>query len=257
MTEPLLAQLRELLAHRPVLLALDFDGVLAPLVDVPSTARALPGTAELLAALARVEGVQVALVSGRSLADLRLVAQVPANSALLLVGSHGAEWGDAGLAATGPTLDDDARQRLALVRSAFTTIAARHPGVHVETKPAGVVLHTRAASRADAASATAAGLAAASAVPGARVSQGKEVVEVSVVRADKGSALNRLRDALAVRAVLYAGDDVTDEDAFAVLGPGDIGIKVGPGPSRAAYRLPDPAAVQSLLRTVLGLAVPT
>jgi hypothetical protein len=95
--DPALADaLQLLLRRRPVLLAFDFDGVLAPIVDEPSAARALDGTADLLAALAEGDGVHVALVSGRALADLRAVAAVPADSPLLLVGSHGAEFSSDG-----------------------------------------------------------------------------------------------------------------------------------------------------------------
>ena len=242
----LVSAVHELISRRPVLLALDFDGVLAPLVDEPSAARALPGTLDLLTALAGRDGVHVALVSGRALADLRAVAEVPAGSRLLLVGSHGSEVDGAVT-----DLDDAASQRLGALRSAFEAIAAAHPGVHVETKPAGVVLHTRRAARDHAAAAAAAALAVAN-QPGSHLTQGKEVVEVSVVEAGKGVALDQLRSSLGARGVLYAGDDVTDENAFAALRPGDVGIKVGDGETAAAHRLPDPTAVQSLLRQTLA-----
>lgn len=242
----LTARVRDLLVRRPVLVALDFDGVLAPIVDEPSAARALPGTTDLLAALAEVEGVHVALVSGRALDSLRAAAELPTDSRLVLVGSHGAQLDGVDL-----ELDDVAAQHLSTLSTAFEQIAAHHPGVQVETKPAGVVLHTRRASRAAAGAATAAGLAAADG-PGYHVTQGKEVVEVSVIETGKGIALQRLRDELGAVAVLYAGDDVTDENAFAVLGEGDVGIKVGEGETLAAWRVSDPTAMQSLLRTMVA-----
>ena len=250
MTTPdprLLSALHELLGRRPVLLALDFDGVLAPLVDEPLAARALPGTLALLTELAACDGVYVALVSGRALANLRTVGQVPADTDLLLVGSHGAEVDGVAI-----ELEPVAAQRLSALHSAFDAIAAEHPGVHVETKPAGVVLHTRrATTRGAAATATQAALTAA-AGPGCTVTRGKEVVEVSVVEAGKGVAVERLRERLGVLGVLYVGDDVTDENAFAVLGSADVGIKVGEGATVAAHRLPDPPAVQHLLRLALA-----
>lgn len=245
---PLLAAgVSELMVRRPVLLAFDFDGVLAPIVDEPSAARALPGTGELLEALAGADRVHVALVSGRALADLRAVAEVPAGSPLVLVGSHGAELSSQSPAA----LDDAAAELLEGLRDAFAAIAAGAAGLHVETKPAGVVLHTRRASRDDSAVATAAALAAAD-LPGCHVIRGKEVVEVSVIQTGKGVALDRLRASFDAAGVLYVGDDVTDENAFAVLRGGDVGVKVGEGQTLAAYRLPDPPAVQALLRQLLA-----
>ena len=67
MTDDLRARLTEWLRLRPLLVALDFDGVLAPIVEQPEDARALPGTVEMLERLAALDGVHVALVSGRAL----------------------------------------------------------------------------------------------------------------------------------------------------------------------------------------------
>ena len=133
------------------------------------------------------------------------------------------------------------------MHAAFSALAADQPGVHVETKPAGVVMHTRQAERDVAAKVTEAALAAADR-PGCHVTQGKEVVEVSVIETGKGVALERLRADLGVVGVLYVGDDVTDENAFAVLAEGDIGVKVGDGDTRATWRVADPEQVQDLLR---------
>lgn len=244
------AALDELLARRPVLLAFDFDGVLSPIVEEPSAARALPGSTELLAELAAAQGVHVALVSGRALADLRAVTSTPDDSRLLLVGSHGAEpSGDT----RPPALTDDAASRLETLTARFGRIAADHPGVHVERKPTAVVLHTRRASRPDATTATDRALSAADEVSG-HVTHGKEVVEVAFIETGKGVALQRLRHQLGVQAVLYAGDDVTDENAFAVLRANDLGIKVGEGDTRAGHRVAGPAEVQQVLRQLARAA---
>jgi trehalose 6-phosphate phosphatase len=53
--------------------------------------------------------------------------------------------------------------------------------------------------------------------------------------------------------VLYVGDDVTDEDAFAALRPDDVGVKVGAGQTLARYRVADPAAVRDLLQLLVTL----
>jgi len=89
--------------------------------------------------------------------------------------------------------------------------------------------------------------------------RGKEVVELSVSDATKGAALRRLRaltgTAPGPGGVLYAGDDVTDETAFAVLDDdaGDVTVKVGPGETGARHRVPDPQAVARLLQELAAL----
>ena len=84
------------------------------------------------------------------------------------------------------------------------------------------------------------------------VTHGKQVVELAVVETSKGIALQRLRAMLAADAVLYVGDDVTDETAFAVLGPTDVGVKVGPGETLATYRIDGPEDVRSLLQLLVA-----
>jgi trehalose-phosphatase len=91
---------------------------------------------------------------------------------------------------------------------------------------------------------------------------GKEVVEIAVTDVTKGTALLRLRGLLRLPAaggVLYVGDDVTDERAFAVLDDdaGDVTVKVGDGPTAARHRVPTPEAVATLLHTLLTDLTPT
>jgi trehalose 6-phosphate synthase/phosphatase len=73
------------------------------------------------------------------------------------------------------------------------------------------------------------------------------VLEFSVRASDKGEALTRLRQHVGASAVIYIGDDVTDEDAFATLETDDLGVKVGQGKSLAAYRVRSPEDVAELL----------
>lgn len=239
------AALDALVRQRPLLLGLDFDGTLAPLVERPADARALPGSLDAVTRLAAVPDVTVALVSGRARDDLIALTGLPDGGAVQLVGSHGAELGP-----HGPALDDAARERLSQVRQALTAVAERHPGAHVETKPSAAVLHTRQLGPQQSAAATAEALAWLSGQQGLHVTRGKEVVEVAVVPATKGAALGVLRERLSAAALLYVGDDVTDETVFATLGRSDVGVKVGAGETVAAHRLADPDAVRQLLRTL-------
>ncbi len=237
-----------------LLIALDFDGVLAPIVDDPLAARPLPQSQEQLSALVGLPGVRLALVSGRTLADLRMVASPPAGT--LLVGSHGAEMSDPADAEQLSTpLDDEARALLDRVIAELERISAAHKGTQVEVKPTGAVLHTRRAGREVAAKATQAALEGPSGWPGVNLTHGKEVIELSVVEATKGTAIRQLRKLTGADAVLYAGDDVTDERAFAVLDgdAGDVSVRVGAGETIADHRLGSPHEVAAMLGLLVAL----
>lgn len=242
-------------AMRPsLLIALDFDGVLAPIVADPAAARALPQSHRHLTSLAGLPGVRLALVSGRTLADLRRVASPPPGT--LLVGSHGAEMSDpvSGSQSQAP-LDAVAARLLDRIIAELEQISAAHEGTHVEVKPTGVVLHTRRAERDVAAKATQQALDGPATWPGVHLTQGKEVVELVVVEVTKGTALRELRASTRADAVLYVGDDVTDERAFAVLDgdAGDVSIRVGSGETAADHRLGSPDEVAAMLGLLVDL----
>jgi trehalose 6-phosphate phosphatase len=246
----LVARLRELgrdADARPLLVALDLDGTLAPLRDDPMTARVAPGGEEVLARIGGAPGVHLALVSGRAMGQLPQLVDLPLGT--LLVGSHGAERArvtTTGLDREVAALSDEQADALASLGGRAAAIARGRDGVWVETKPAAVVVHTRLAPPDVAGVATAEALALAE-DSGIRALHGKDVVELPVLDADKGSAIAALRAELGAVAVLYAGDDVTDEHAFAVLSPSDVGIKVGSGASLAEYRVGSPDELVEVL----------
>ncbi len=238
-------------ARRPLLVGLDFDGVLAPIVERPGDARALPGTLDAVAEVATAPGVTVVLVSGRARDDLLALTGLAAEGDVLIIGSHGAErprWPRDAAGGDPPALDDAARERLAQVQARLEGLAAEHPGAHVEHKPTAAVLHTRRLVSGESETVAAQALALLAEAPGVHVTRGKEVVEAAVVEASKGAALAWLRDQVGARAVLYVGDDVTDETVFRSLRDGDLGVKVGDGETAAAQRIADPEAVRDLLR---------
>jgi trehalose-phosphatase len=228
--------------REPLLVALDFDGVCAPLVDDPATSRMLGPTREAVRQL-HADGCHVALVSGRALADLRAVAEP--EPGWLLVGGHGAEPGHG----DGPALSEQESRLLRDIGAAVDDVVAQHPGTAAEHKPTSVVLHTRRADDERTAAATEAVLAGPAARDGVHTRRGHDVVEMAVVVADKGTAVRGLRERTGAASVLYVGDDVTDEDAFAALDPeaGDVGVKVGDGDTVAAHRVASPEAVTDLL----------
>ena len=238
----LTAALDGLAARRPLLLASDYDGVLARLRDDPDTAVLEPGMGDLLDRLATVEGVTVALVSGRGVDDLTRTSGL--TGPFRWVGSHGAEF-------DGPLTGELAVRRDDLV-AALRPLVDAVPGARLEVKPAGAAVHVRTVVDRDAAAAL---LAEAAAGPGAATDltakPGKDVLELAVTDADKGSALRRLRDELGSQGVLYIGDDVTDEDGFRALGAGDVSVKVGDGETAATHRVPDLDAVRELLERLV------
>ena len=236
--------LATLAATDHLLVAVDFDGTLAPLVEHAADARPLPAAAAALRSLAGVPGTATALISGRALESLRAAAEPEPET--LLVGSHGAEtW-------TGPNaeplqLTPEQADLLARARAAVAEVAQDCAGCRIEDKPAGVVLHTRSASDDDASAAVEAARARLGELDGVQVTDGKRVLEASVVHANKGEGILALRQLTGAAAVLFAGDDVTDERGFAVLQPQDVGIKVGPGETAAAFRVESPEEFAAVL----------
>ena len=230
--------LRAVAASDRLLVALDFDGTLAPLEDEPMNARALPEAAAAVAALAALPDTPVAFVSGRSLHDLREIAEHLDDSPIYLAGSHGAEFWVPGQGVL-ETDDDDAAHALRdELRDAMTAEVGGLEGVWVEPKTFGFGIHTRVATPEDAQRAwDAADRLVEARAPHWRRRTGHNIVEYSFRHEGKDSAIAALRQRLGATAVLFAGDDVTDEDALASLGGSDLGIRVGAGETAATVRL--------------------
>lgn len=239
--EPLVGALREIARTKHLLVALDFDGTLAPEVDDPMHARALPEAREAVLRLLAMPNTRVALVSGRALASLEKVADVPDNT--LLVGSHGIEL----------RLDDPAdhfalteaeRTRVDTLHTVLSGVADGLDEVWLEPKPAGFALHTRLATEENSRIAHLEALRGTAAeLPDLTVRTGKNVLEFSVRSTTKREAIGHLRQYTDASAVFYAGDDVTDEDAFAALGADDVGLKAGDGPTLANFRVKGPMEI--------------
>jgi trehalose 6-phosphate phosphatase len=244
----LLDALRRIAATEHLLVAMDFDGTMAPLVDHAGDARALPRSAAAFAALTELPRTTTALISGRALDSLRAVAFPPEKT--LLIGSHGAEvW--MGPGSSKLELDDARRELLAEVRRELEGIVELAPGTLLEDKPAGVVLHTRLAADDVAEDAVAAARAVLQDRPGVYLKSGNRVLETSVVHASKGEGVAFLRQATGATATVFAGDDTTDEDALARLLPGDLGVKVGLDFTQAQFRIEAPAHISELLEALL------
>jgi trehalose 6-phosphate phosphatase len=224
-----------------LLVTSDFDGTLAPIVNNPADARPLAEAAAALVELADLPDTTAALISGRALQTLRELSAMPSN--VQLVGSHGAEF------ASGFTHDID-RDLLQTINEQLAAIAAERPGVAVELKPASVALHVRNASPEDGKAALAAAREAAASWD-AQATEGKAVLEFAVISTDKGEAVDILRDQHNADVVVFFGDDVTDEKVFRRLRDSDVGVKVGPGETLAAFRIDTPEDVATALEFLL------
>jgi trehalose 6-phosphate phosphatase len=224
-------------------LFLDFDGTLTEIAPRPGDVVVHAEVPALLAALARRLGGALAIVTGRSLADLdpKLApARLPA------AGQHGAELR--------PRPGGELRLR---APAGIATLARRlrerfdaDPRVLVEDKGAAVALHYRQAPE-RALECLQAMRALAAPWPGLEIVTGKRVVEARGCGADKGVALDALmgEPPFAGRQPVFVGDDRADEDAFAaVRAAGGYGIKVGDGATLARYRCAGVADVRAWLR---------
>ena len=227
-----------------LLVATDFDGTLAPIVSNPEDARPHPESMVALRALVSLPRTHVSVISGRSLRDLERRARFP--SAVHLVGSHGGE----GVAGSQTAMTNEAAERLQRVLAHVRLIESTADGFIVEAKPTSIAFHYRNAAPEPAARAIAAIRAGPGSIPGVLVRPGRKVLELAVTTAHKGEALATLRDGLGATAVLFIGDDVTDEDAFHSLRQTDLGVKVGEGDSAAAVRIADTRDVSRILAEV-------
>lgn len=238
-------------AAQKILLALDFDGTLAYLVDNPDDARMTPEARGALDRLGVLPGVVIALVSGRGAKNLVDVS-FPDES-WWIVGSHGIE-----VVAPGDSPDSGLTPELIANRETlwqqFGQVAKNFPGVWVEEKTWGAALHTRgvpARVEKDAHKALRAIIERWGDTLTTRTGHG--ILESSLGTATKGDGIKRVAERVQPECIVFIGDDVTDEDGFAILGSQDVGIKVGQGITRAGFRLTDPAGVAGFLAELVDV----
>jgi trehalose 6-phosphate phosphatase len=240
--------LAALMRQRP-LLAFDFDGTLAPIVDRPQDARVPTAVAARLSWLAR--RLPVAVVTGRAVADVRARLGFAPHH---VVGNHGAE-------------DEQAQADLAALTHGvdpLRALVADHAGelaelgVQVEDKGLSIALHYRLSRHPVRAQALLRELTAR--LPSTlQVFTGKMVVNAMAARApDKADAVRRLQARCGAATVLYAGDDVNDETVFAAAPAQWVTVRIGrEGPtSRAQFFLDSVHEMAPLLERLLAHAPP-
>lgn len=238
---------------RRLVVALDFDGVVSPLIAEPMEARALPEVKIQIDLLAALPDTFVAYVSGRSMDDLQEITEHTADSFVALAGSHGAQYWFPGLgdaAASEASTELGAREAL---WAAAQPIVDRYENVMLEPKAFGMGIHTRQATpEAEAAVFAEIDALVAERFPHWRRRAGHRVLEFSSQLEGKDAAINALREHFDATGILFAGDDVTDEDAMQVLESGDLGVRVGPGETAATLRVDNPQQMAALLEVLVA-----
>lgn len=230
--------------HGRLLLAFDFDGTLAPIVEHPDLARVPPDWVPLLAHLARCR--PLAVVTGRRVTD---VSTRLGFSPTHVVGNHGAE-GLAPRPLAGGAALEPARARLHASREAL-----QQAGVTVEDKGLSLALHYRMAPHP--ARARLAIERVLAGLGGVRRFGGKCVENVvDADLPDKGDAVLALAERELADAVIFAGDDVNDEAVFERAPRHWVTVRIGDDgrASAARFVLADQGQVRTLLR-LLGRRV--
>ena len=229
-------------ARADTLLGLDYDGTLAPIRPDPDAARLPAPTRELLATAARL--YPTVIITGRSRDDMaRLLCGV---SKVQIIGSHGVER---------PGAESDAQAYAQQVERWFKALQARlegQPGITIEHKRLSLSIHYRAAQSWTVARSVV--LDAVTGLEGARITGGKAVVNVVPRSApNKGEALMEACARNEAGFAIFVGDDVTDEDVFALDRPDTLlTVRVGyRRNSRAAYFLRRRGELNEMLRILI------
>jgi len=247
MTEPLSAAVISQFNPAQLALFLDFDGTLVEMASRPHLVELAP---EVLRDIESMHsgGGAVAIITGREIAEIdRFFAPL----VLPVAGVHGlvrrrADGGTQQLAA-----HEDA---IGQMHDSLLPFARQHPSLLLERKQGSVALHYRLRPELeqvcrDAMEQAVAGL------EDLRILRGKMVIEAKAAAADKGVAVAAFLEEppFSGKVPVFAGDDVTDEDAFAEVNRlNGISIKVGTGDTVARYRVADVLALHGLLRELAG-----
>ena len=233
-----------------IALFLDVDGTLLHIAATPDAVAIGRATIELLLRAHGATGGALALITGRTIADVdRLFAPL----ALAAAGQHGFERRDAA-----GTVHRYARHLPGLteVRAELDAFAAAHAGVLIEDKGLTLALHYRGAPRAAAAARALAERLAARSGDALAFQRGKMVIELQPVGRDKGTAIAEFmtEPPFQGRRAVFLGDDLTDEHGFSIVNArGGLSVKVGDGPTEARLRL---AGVDAVRRVLERLAAP-
>lgn len=232
----------------PILIGLDVDGTLAPIVDDPGAARVPPDVARAIERLAK-RGWHLALVTGRDDASLAPVAPI---RGVWRVVEHGRQTVAPGKRARRTERAEEKARLDPFERWARAELVPS--GARLEVKRGARVIHVRELAKKDAKAARVVAARAARAAAGAGLAarSGRAVVEVELEPSDKGTAFRALYTKLRARSAVYAGDDLTDRPAIAFAARHGLGFFVRSSERPRKFReatgaLAGPAEVGALL----------
>ncbi len=233
-------------------LLLDFDGTLVDIAPHPNAVQPAFSMPQTLLHLQQLLGGALAIVTGRSIADIdHFLAPIE----LPVAGEHGAHRrsSDGQLYRVDTTFS--MAQHAFMLRAA-TLLADQYEALWLEPKASGFALHYRSApALADACWDSLSPLM--ERIPDWALVRGKYGLEMRPSATHKGIAVASFMQeaAFAGRKPVFVGDDAADEDGFvAAQQAGGYGIKVGAGASAAQYRWDNPAAVDAWLQRIVSQA---
>jgi len=229
-------------------LLIDFDGTFADIAETPDAVSVSRHEATLLNRLASRFGGALAVVSGRNLEDV--ISHLHGFEGTVS-GGHGAE-----LRHDGETLRQamaDA-ERLEHIKNAAFELGIVDPRIMVEDKTFGVALHYRQNPDMEGKVRNFLDSLIGN-DPDFEILQAKMALEVKPRTISKANAVEHIMGTprFAGRTIIYAGDDETDESAFAFVNEQDgVSIKVGEGPTCARYHAESPRAFKNWLGRIVG-----
>ncbi|MBF0384720.1 MAG: trehalose-phosphatase [Candidatus Omnitrophica bacterium] len=249
------------LAAKKIIIFLDYDGTLTPIAKTPAQANLSPKVRTVLIRLSSIDDCTVAIISGRSLEDVREKVGI---NYLTYAGNHGFEIDSGFKAPHVYFLPYTLRQVLDLVYIKLVRQFFLREGVFVENKNFSLSVHYRLAKKKDITEIKKIIAEVCSPYQKSRdikVSKGKKVMEIKpFLDWDKGKAvlwvLRRIKASLKEENVqsIYIGDDKTDEDAFTALKNKGLTIRVGKSEqSTAEFYLKSVKEVHRLLRHIVGI----
>jgi len=241
-----------LFAKKKLVLFLDYDGTLTPIVSRPELAVMSDEMREIIRSLAKRH--TTAIVSGRMREDVERLVNI---EGLFYAGSHGFDIRGPQVSLIQPAAEKTI-PLIAQITRQLNKNVGNWKGVLIEDKKFSVGIHYRLAQEDVVPELEGVALKIIHKYPELRLMRGKKVFEIlPAFEWNKGKAIQWIMQALGLSfsgvSAVYIGDDTTDEDAFRTLRSRGVGILVAdpPRPSSADFLLKSPQEVKELFEKII------